>query len=134
VIRLGLPHIALHNIHTLGVDGMSSEDSEGEVGGQNRQFNVKSLPWRNVELTKWLHALDLMSSETLQNGKSVPGRKWHRDRCIGGMPSVRAPPKGLPRDFYDTKWIASLNPAQIDALQIEHVSHTSFIPPLADRA
>ncbi|PVF92389.1 hypothetical protein CPB86DRAFT_841679 [Serendipita vermifera] len=89
---------------SLGVDGMSSEDSDGEVG-TNRSFIIKNIPWRNEDLTKWLQRVDALP---LKNKANVPlARRWKpRNRVVSDMQSTRRrPATGLPLNFYKSDWL-----------------------------
>lgn len=88
----------------LGDRGMSSDESEGEIGTR-RPYHVKVLRWRSSILTAWLHAID-KHSLTNSAGHTLSRRGICRDRFLSFKYSNRPPPTGLPAAFYDPDWLA----------------------------
>lgn len=118
---LRLPVTVSHTIQALGVDGMSSEISELDTEGHKQRHNVHVLPWRNATLTNWLHKLDAASMDNLPNGKSLPGRKWQRDRYFGDQVSSRSPPQGLPEAFFEPMWLAEQRSIRLERLKVDAI-------------
>jgi hypothetical protein len=96
-----------HNaIELLGIDGMSSEESEGEIGSKSRRFRVKLLPWRHRIASEWLHCLDRLPMITTLSAKQPSGRRMRRDRQMGSTIShERKAPIALPEWLYDPEWL-----------------------------
>jgi hypothetical protein len=91
-------------IEHLEIDGMSSEDSEGEVG-THRTFKIKKLPWRSQELTTFLHRVDELPTKNAQNG-ILRRRTVHRFRLIKDIESVsRSPVERLCENLYNGEWL-----------------------------
>ena len=102
-----VPDCLLENIRKLQVDGMSSEESDGEVGTQ-RTFKIKVLPWRSAELTRWLHRVDSMPTKNA-HGQILVRRSNTRKRELSDISSKqRGAPQGLPQVFYNSSWFNSL--------------------------
>lgn len=101
-----LPAAASEVIQALGLEGMSSEESEGEVGSKNRRYFVKMLPWRAPSLTAWLYQLDALPAPS---GRGLSSRIYHkRNRVVGErLSKTRQPPPGMPSTFYCQSWLAS---------------------------
>ena len=90
-------------IMTLGSDGMSSEDSEGEDA--EPIFCTHILPWRR-DIVKELNIID---QQRLRNSDifSPRGAKAAKRLRSDNFPkSERKAVKGLPRPFYDQNWLA----------------------------
>ncbi|PSR80946.1 hypothetical protein PHLCEN_2v6581 [Hermanssonia centrifuga] len=107
------------NIDRLGIDGMSGDFSEYRPGGL--EYVVKKLPWRSVELTHVLRALDLwhLSRRFSKKGKPTKGALPHvrtvKDKQID---HDAMPVSGLPRNFYCSSWLALQDNAYITELDI----------------
>lgn len=115
-----IPGPSLKALHLLGADGMSSEDSEGEVGQKDRQYRVKRLPWRSSAVTRWLHSIDQLPLD----------ERYTRNRIISDLQSDRCtPPRNLPRSFYDRDWLESRSHFFGDTLHI--AEETMDFPSLA---
>jgi hypothetical protein len=80
-------------LDTMGMDGIS--DDEEEADGI-RLYRVRTLPWRNPELTEWMEFIDARYS--LVQKKTGNTR---RSRRRGGAVSTRGPALLLPPWFYD---------------------------------
>jgi hypothetical protein len=86
------------------MEGMSSEDSEGELGTR-RSFRIKKLPWRSDELTLWLQRIDKLSLKN-SHAEILARRVEHRRRLSSDKTSdKRSPPYGLPVNFYNPSWL-----------------------------
>lgn len=102
-----LSAFAMEMITTLGIDGMSSDDSEGEIGSKHRLLRRKNLPWRSPGLTKWLHHIDLLPKDSATSARWQAGRPQRLIRLDDPRISVRCRiPVGLPSSFYDRNWIS----------------------------
>ena len=93
-------------IITLGSDGMSSEDSEGE--DTKPIFCTHILPWRK-DITKELNIIDQQWQRD-SDVFSPRGAKAAKHIRSDNFPkSERKAVKGLPRPFYDQSWLAQNN-------------------------
>ncbi|KAG8830692.1 hypothetical protein FRC17_004412 [Serendipita sp. 399] len=103
----GYPDGAIKLIKDLGLQGMSSEESEGEVGG-SRTYEIKRLPWRADVLSEWLHHIDRLSAVNLHQCV-LYRRSYARNRRLSLMSSEsRLPVVGLPHNLYDPTWLKHL--------------------------
>jgi hypothetical protein len=104
---------------------MSSEQSEGEIGSQDRRYYIKAIPWRSPELTQWLHHLDSLP----KNPKSNNARQYKtRNRLESPFVSQsRIPPNGLPISFFCQAWLIEL---PIDARLSLTISEEVRLPEL----
>lgn len=93
---------------SLGVEGMSSEDSDGEIGTL-RNFKIKRMSWRDPDLTFWLRRVDDLPLKNAQNFYLT--HRWHsRRRVVSDMDSTRSKPLGgLPVNLYKHDWLMSLD-------------------------
>ncbi|PVF91139.1 hypothetical protein CPB86DRAFT_854736 [Serendipita vermifera] len=118
LLRHQFPTAATSILEELGVEGMSSEESEGEIGSKNRRYFVKVLPWRSEALTTWLHQIDRLPAP--RRGKGT--RQYTRRTRILNRPlpvsKNRTIPTGLPRAFYREEWIASASKSALARLEV----------------
>jgi hypothetical protein len=90
-------------LHLLDVDGMSSEESEGDVNGEDRRYHIKGLPWRSLDLSRWLRHIDQFPYELNPNNRR---RSTRRRRSESNKVSIgRVPPRGLPASFFCEAWL-----------------------------
>lgn len=120
VSQYEIPGQALKALHLLGIDGMSSEESEGEVGQKDRQYRVKKVPWRSSAITHWLHSIDQLPLDERYKRSRIPS-DLQSDRCT--------PPSHLPLSFYNWDWLESRSPLFRDTLDI--TEETIDLPDLA---
>jgi hypothetical protein len=119
-----LSTVALETLEILGVEGMSSADSEGEMES-DQPYYVKLHPWRAPALTAWLHEIDTLPISSNNSYSSRVYKK--RPRVLGQQISeVRDPPKGLPVSFYNQEWLLSRSEWAKESLDI---CQTSYVLP-----
>lgn len=98
------PQDTIEVVEQLDIDGMSSEESEGEVG-VNRSYKIKRLPWRSHELGTWLKRVDAMPMKNMQNDV-LSKRCNYRQRIPSDKESQRrGPVNRLPTNMYNAEWI-----------------------------
>jgi hypothetical protein len=113
------PAAASDILESLGVDGMSSEDSDGDIRGTQRVFHVKALPWRHQDLTRWLHYLDKFPRNPIGSIGMRSYSKLTRQRVMDqNTLSARQPPRGLSEAFFDPSWLAAQPPFTHQRLNI----------------
>lgn len=115
-------------IKTLGVSGMSDDESNSEAGSAmgNRVYTVTRPEWRSSDrnFIEMMRVTDLlfMSSKYKDNGCPARGN-WPRIRRMGKEP--RPPqlpipaPQGLPRNFYDEAWLGQRSDRQLRELDVK---------------
>ncbi|KAJ7627895.1 hypothetical protein B0H17DRAFT_963108 [Mycena rosella] len=100
-------HIAM--LEHLGVDGMSSDESQTEVFGEQPQYFILSPLWRSQDIAGWFRMFDSLhnilrrSGEVYSAAGSFPRRRkvtQKKSKSIKFVP-------GLPENVYDTRWIES---------------------------
>jgi hypothetical protein len=114
--------------NSLGVDAMSSEDSDGEVGTQ-RNFRIKSMPWRDQDLTIWLRRVDALPTKNAQNFRLM--QRWTpRKRIVSDLVSTRRKPvPELPLNFYRSEWLMEQDRRNRARLKVDP---TPFVLPRID--
>lgn len=91
-------------ILNLGIDGMSSEETEYDGSfGFARGYGKKALPWRR-EIEDELEVIEAAATERPDNvsRKGRHGLQRDNDKFTA---SDRRPPNGLPRALYNWDWI-----------------------------
>jgi hypothetical protein len=100
----GFPGQIVTAVEGLDIDGMSSEDSEGELGTR-RLFRIKKLPWRSDKLGTWFHRIDALPLKNAHDSV-LTRRVEHRQRLTSDRISdKRSPPHGLPINLYNQDWL-----------------------------
>lgn len=102
---------------------MSEDESDhgGERGAiQGRRYKIVKVQWRSPEATKWLRTMDLIYAGTKINEDqtSQPGNQL-RQRYPSVLENIGHPIIGLPRNFYDERWLMTLSPGQRAQLDIQ---------------
>jgi hypothetical protein len=101
----------------LGTDGMSSEESDGEIGGSKRKYSIKLLPWRATAITEWLHRIDCLPH--VQRDCLSCSPRPRRCRVLSGLESrLRGPPSNIPISFYQKEWLNLQSPMVLKDLRI----------------
>jgi hypothetical protein len=108
----------------LGVDGMSSDETDNEVDGSHI-LSIKAKKWRNENLTKWLHDLDTVHlARCVTTSGTIKKGNWpHRRRSVATKFSDGPPVRALPKSFYDESFLASLTGKQYEDLKITNQSY-----------
>lgn len=90
-------------LELLGVDGMSSDDSD--IENEEQIFRVKIMPWR-ADIVNYLDQIDRHRRMDLsiftKRGSQGVRRMLGADHHI----STRKAKKGLPLPLYDARWLA----------------------------
>lgn len=101
-------------VATLGADGMSSDESSREDGGQ-MVYWVKRLKWRAKIVSDNLLKIDSDRNTTNGYGNTRSGNppRVRKRRNVQQMrDSVRNAPPRLPVNFYDASWYSALTTSQ----------------------
>jgi hypothetical protein len=123
----GFPEESIRLVQTLDIDGMSSEESDGEIGTR-RTYRIKQLPWRSKIMTNWLHRIDELPTKNRQN--AIIRRMDHRKRVHSDAVSeTRTPICGLPINLYSSTWYKSRNERFIKKLSVKQAE---FLLPKVD--
>jgi hypothetical protein len=98
-------------LDALGAGGMSSDESDTDDLG-HPVYRAKSMTWRNKEILRKLMEVDRNRNTTNAYGNTRAGNPPRvRKRREGRETSRKAIP-GLPLNFYNPQWYASLTPGQ----------------------
>lgn len=129
---------------TLGLDVMSEDEPDGVGSLGEKRYRIIESDWRDPRLVAWLRLFDGLYISTRFNevGLPTPG-SWPRIRIPPGPNAPKAhrrPPSGLPRNFFNPKYLAGLQPYQLAQLQlkepvtltfpkdlVQYVNHSRFI-------
>jgi len=116
-------------VSMLHQEGMSSDES-GEENG-HIVYWVKTRQWRSAELIRFLHMIDLNANRTNAYGKLRPGNSPRvRKRRANATTSGRRAVPGLPINFYDATWYATLQNRDKVALRPKPVLQLHTIMPV----
>ena len=92
----------------LGAGGMSSDKSDVDDSG----YRAKTMAWRDKKILQKLTNIDSDCNIMNAYGNTRAGNApWVQKRC-GGRETTRKAIPGLPLNFYDPGWYASLTPGQ----------------------
>lgn len=101
-----------------------SED-EGFAMGDRLHYRKIRPVWRSTapDVVAWFKTLDHlhMSTRFKSDGKRKPGRiPRHRQEASGlQVSNPKVYPKGLPENFYDPTWLATLDTYERDKLRVQ---------------
>ncbi|OBZ66078.1 hypothetical protein A0H81_13919 [Grifola frondosa] len=105
-------------LQDLGVDGMSSDESEHENGVIQYRVLIKS--WRNPVLTPWLRTFDAAyRKDRLGPSQSTRGAHPHL-RLASQKVDLRAPVIRLPFNAYNYEWLKGLSAFELESLAPQH--------------
>ncbi|KAJ6562035.1 hypothetical protein B0H19DRAFT_873242, partial [Mycena capillaripes] len=96
-------------LERLGIDGMSSDESETEIADEEHhtQYQILAPLWRARELAAWLRMFDSIHNIFRRSGDSLASRgAFPHRRKVGQKRStnIKFVP-GLPINVYDQEWI-----------------------------
>ena len=92
-------------VESLGLDGMSSDESSHECHKGEATYHIQEKCWRSQQVNDWLKMLNALHLCLQYNGKwQVTAGAWPHFRLPSLEYSERPPVKGLPIDFYSTDW------------------------------
>lgn len=111
----------------LGTEGQSSDEDEGLDDDNVRRFGIIRKEWRSAKLARFLFIITKFGvryndSRKVTTAASRP-RHGPTDRV-----SLTRPVAGLPINFYDAKWLASLSDFERARLNIKPDEYDLTIP------
>ncbi|KAI5988758.1 hypothetical protein EDD15DRAFT_2371109 [Pisolithus albus] len=110
---------AARTVEELGMPGMSSDDSDHESGEGAARYAIVSKDWRSSEVTELLRLLDALHLRLrYRNNWNATSGAWPHLRLVSRKSSTRAAVKGLPKNFYNRKFLVSLTQEAFGELQL----------------
>jgi hypothetical protein len=105
-------------VKELGIDGMSSDESDHPPGNGIPVYHIRIKQWRSSKVTEILRACDALHLRMRYGGDwdASPGA-WPHLRIPSLKHSTKAAGPQLPSNFYSVDWFKTLNEFQRDALQ-----------------
>ncbi|KAJ7074937.1 hypothetical protein B0H15DRAFT_792452, partial [Mycena belliarum] len=100
----------INMLEELGVDGMSSDESDVEDHGINVQYYIISPLWRARRLAGWLRVFDALYNILRKNSSRAsraPGAFPRNRKVTSRKSKSRKFVAGLPINVYDSQWIDS---------------------------
>lgn len=104
-----------------GVDGVSSDESDGEL--PNKVYQRVRPVWRSQQLTEIQYKADLSAARLRapkvghsKNVGSKPRRRVDSTKC---NEEAIAPPN-LPRSCYNEQWLNELRPSELSQLNVSN--------------
>jgi hypothetical protein len=119
VVKLYSPlrkHLGI--LDTLGVDGMSSDESAVDPDTNRMTYTIIKPSWRHPDMHNWLKVFDQLHHRNHINSWSIDKRGAFAHIRAGSQKvhqTVHAPPH-LPVNAYDPKWLESR-----ETLYVRHV-------------
>lgn len=99
-------------VDAVGVDGMSGEETDGEVSTREKQLIRVPVRWINPELTRLFHAMDTWKAAVDDEGFKARGNRPFIRPSKSKEPATGTVRKGLPRNWYDDSWYRSQSDAK----------------------
>jgi hypothetical protein len=110
---------AVHLVQSLGVHGMSSDESDHTEGNGEAVYKVLFKPWRNPMLVTWLRSLDGLHLHKAYRGSDATAGMWPHVRVSSDLQDARPAIQGLPRNCYSDNWLQSRSSIEIQELNVQ---------------
>ncbi|KAI5990973.1 hypothetical protein EDD15DRAFT_2169745 [Pisolithus albus] len=111
---------AVSVVQQLGPTGMSSDESEHDVGHGERIYHITRKTWRSAAVTDALRVLDKLHLRMrYQEQWNATAGAWPHLRTPSSQVSNRKPLSGLPKNFYAQDYISSLTSEGLDDLLLQ---------------
>ncbi|KAH7908072.1 hypothetical protein BJ138DRAFT_406823 [Hygrophoropsis aurantiaca] len=121
--------LALPIVQQLGVDGMSSDESDHEAGHGEASYVIKRKVWRAKAISTWLRTLDSLHLRARYKGEwKASSGAWPHLRMTSTTKSERKAVPGLPKNFYSKKWINQLDEFESTDLQCRGAAQDLSVP------
>ncbi|KAI5981329.1 hypothetical protein EDD15DRAFT_2183621, partial [Pisolithus albus] len=96
---------AVRVVQSLGLDGMSSDESDHEGHSGEATYHILDKDWRSRHVTAWLQMLDALHLRLRYSGEwRTTSGAWPHFRTSGLKESGKPAVRGLPTDFYSRNW------------------------------
>ncbi|KAI6103714.1 hypothetical protein EDD16DRAFT_1493474 [Pisolithus croceorrhizus] len=107
-------------VQQLGPTGMSSDESEHDVGHGECIYYITRKTWRSAAITDALRVLDKLHLRMrYQEQWNATAGAWPHLRTPSSQVSNRKPLSGLPKNFYAQDYISSLTSEGLDDLLLQ---------------
>ncbi|KAH7903560.1 hypothetical protein BJ138DRAFT_1020430 [Hygrophoropsis aurantiaca] len=122
-------------VKQLGVDGMSSDESDLEALGPGTSktqvtYSIVQKQWRASAVTNWLRTLDSLHIRLRYKGEwKVSAGAWPHFRNPSLKTSSKPVVVELPLDFYASKWLNSITNFQRKNMGLRKPTGDLAIPP-----
>jgi hypothetical protein len=101
------------SLELLGVDGMSSDESDHAAGQGEATYFVLNKVWRSPKVTEWLRVLDALHLRDRYAGEfHASSGAWPHFRTPSDQSSQRPSVCDLPVNFYSPFWLSHRTPFQ----------------------
>jgi hypothetical protein len=98
-------------LDALGAGGISSDESDTDDSGHS-VYRTKTMTWRAKDVAKKLMDIDSDRNTTNAYGNTRAGNPPRVRKRRDKLETLRKAIPGLPINFYDSNWYASLTPGQ----------------------
>lgn len=107
----------------LGVDGMSSDESDHENG--LAQYRILVKPWRNISLGPWLRVFDALHrrSRFRPVDRATRGARPHMRMVSSKVDDAHPAVTKLPRNAYSEIWLSTLVEYDLERLDVNETSY-----------
>ena len=113
-------------VQQLGIDGMSSNESEHDGHCGEATYYVLHKEWRSRNVTAWLHLLDSLHLQMRYRREwQATAGAWPHFRTASLKVSNRPPVARLPVNFYCTNWYTAQNAFTKERLQAQAQSKSA---------
>ncbi|KAF7967372.1 hypothetical protein HWV62_34459 [Athelia sp. TMB] len=118
-------------VQNLGMDGMSSDESDHETGAGEATYFLTSKKWRAVEVTQYLHDLDAWHLyERYGHQYQASAGAWPHFRSPDQQQiSTREPVNQLPSNFYNLAWWKNITTFERGVVNPSKAKFNLHLPP-----
>jgi len=121
-------------IKELGIDGMSSDESDHSPGNGLPNYIIRHKHWHSRETTKFLRICDSFHVRYRYKGHwEASAGAWPHLRIPSLKHSTRGPVMQLPVNLYAGDWLNSLDEFQREALQVQSANYNLKLPDTINR-
>ena len=119
----GIRNRAVDIVQQLGVDGMSSDESDHDGHCGEATYYTLHKEWRSRHVTAWLRLLDSLHLRMRYRREwQATAGAWPHFRTPSLKVSDWSPVSRLPVNFYCTNWYAAQNAFTRETLQAQALS------------
>jgi len=120
---------ATHMVQSLGLDGMSSDESDHEDHKGEATYYILHKDWRSCQITAWLRMLDSLHLRLRYRGEwRATAGSWPHFRTTHLKESTRPAINELPVNFYSRDWYGARSTFMKGELKAKKQSVSLAIP------